>query len=137
MTDRVTYAQAAEILGCHVSNVPKLVRRGHLTSTRRREGALERRQVEQLAEARRIEQEARKRRTPKCYKRVDHRPDHDHDWLSPKQVAALLGVTATAVRQRLRRGRLPATESGGRWWIRRDLLEQVEAARLVRKTRQL
>ena len=29
----------------------------------------------------------------------------------------------------------PAVENGGRFWVRSDLLEQVDAARLVRKTR--
>ena len=67
--------------------------------------------------------------------RVDHRPDHVHEWLSPRQVAELLGVTRPAVQGRIRRGTLPAVESGGRFWVRRDLLEQVEAARLVRETR--
>jgi hypothetical protein len=28
----VTYEQAAAILGCHVSNVPKLIRKGQLTA---------------------------------------------------------------------------------------------------------
>ena len=31
----VTYAEAAAILGCHVSNVPKLIRKGELTKARR------------------------------------------------------------------------------------------------------
>ena len=66
---------------------------------------------------------------------VDLRPDHDHEWLTPSQVAELLGVTKPAVQGRINRGRLPAVKNGGRFWVRRDLLEQVEAARLVRKTR--
>jgi len=45
----------------------------------------------------------------------------------------MLGVTRPAVSGRIQRGKLPATENGGRYWVRRDLLEQVEAARLVRK----
>ena len=36
----MTYAQAAEVLGCHVSNVPKLVAKGYLESQPRRDGAL-------------------------------------------------------------------------------------------------
>jgi excisionase family DNA binding protein len=135
MASTVTYAQAAEMLACHVSNVPKLVRRGLLTSVRRREGALDRAEVEALAERRATEREARAARPPRRYQRVDYRPDTDHDWLSPRQVAELLGVTPTAVRRRIQRETMPATENGGRYWVRRDLLEQVEAARLVRKTR--
>ena len=131
---RVTYAQAATILGCHVSNVPKLIRRGLLTSTGQRGGSLNRDQVEALAQARAKESAALTRR-PRGYQRVDHRPDQDHEWLTPRQVAELVGVTPTAVRQRIHRERLPAVENGGRYWVRRDLLEQVEAARLVWRTR--
>ena len=50
MPDRVTYAEAARILGCHVSIVPKLIRKGHLHSEQRRDGALVRAEVEALAQ---------------------------------------------------------------------------------------
>ena len=36
---------------------------------------------------------------------------------------------------RIHRGKLPALENGGLDWVRRDHLEMVEAARLVRKAR--
>ena len=32
MSDGLTYAQSAAILGCHFSNVAKLIRKGDLTS---------------------------------------------------------------------------------------------------------
>ena len=54
----------------------------------------------------------------------------DCERLSPRQVAELLGVTRPTVQSRIHRGTLPAAENGGRPWVRRDLLEQVEAARL-------
>jgi excisionase family DNA binding protein len=119
--------------------VPKLIRRGELTprgATDRKLPSLARDQVLELAERR-----ARPRRAPTRPKhRVDHRPDPavygNRDWLSPAQVAQLLGITKQAVTGRIRRGRLPAVECGGRWWIRRDHLEQIEAAWLVTKTRQ-
>lgn len=132
---RVTYAEAAKILGCHVSNIPKLNRKGLLHSERRREGSLNRAEVEALAERRASEKAALVTREPRRYQRVDHRPDSEHEWLSPSQVAEMLGVTRPAVQGRINRGKLPAVQNGGRWWVRRDLLEQVEAARLVRKTR--
>lgn len=65
------------------------------------------------------------------------RPDADHEWLSPRWVAELLRVTRPAVMGRIHRGKLPAVENGGRFRRRQDLLEQVEAARLVRMTRRL
>jgi excisionase family DNA binding protein len=135
MATRVTYFEASAILGCHVSNVAKLVAKGELTSTGRRGASLDREQVEALAERRVAERQARATRPARKYQRVDHRPDTDHDWLSVRQVAQLLGVTRPAVQGRINRGKLPTVENGGRFWIRRDLLEQVEAARLVRKTR--
>ena len=131
----ITYEQAAAILGCHFSNVAKLIRKGDLTSTGKRGASLNREQVEALAERRAAERAAKAARPPRKYQRVDHRPDHDHEWLSVRQVAELLGVTRPAVMGRIHRGKLPSVENGGRYWVRRDHLEQVEAARLVRKTR--
>jgi len=132
----ITYAEAAEILGCHYSNVPKLIRKGHLTSRGRvGDGALDRSEVEALAERRRLASENFAPKPKPDRKRVELRPDSDHDWLSPREVAQLVGITPQAVIKRIHRERLPATEKDGRWWVRRDLLEQVEAARLAGKTR--
>jgi hypothetical protein len=137
MSDGLTYDQAAAILGCHFSNVAKLIRKGDLTSTGKRGASLSREQVEALAERRAVDRAAKAVRSPRKRQRVDHRPDPDHEWLSSGQVPGLLGVTRPAVRGRIHRGTLPAVESGGRFWVRRDHLEQVEAAWLVRKTRRL
>jgi hypothetical protein len=130
----VTYAEAAEILSCHISNVAKLVEKGQLNSTGQRGASFDREQVEQLALRREAKRQARAQR-PRGYQRIDHRPNGDHEWLSPREVAALLAVSPQAVTRRIRTQRLPAVENGGRHWVRRDLLEQVEAARLVRRTR--
>ena len=65
--DRVTFAQAAEILDCHVSNIPELIAKGHLVVHRepgRVRGHLERTDVLRLAEARAIAAAA-----PKVYAR--------------------------------------------------------------------
>ena len=68
--DLITHRQAAALLGCHLSNIPKLIRKGQLVSTGiqgRRTGTLNRAQVEQLAAERtRAEAERRLR-----YDRVD------------------------------------------------------------------
>jgi excisionase family DNA binding protein len=130
---KLSYSDAAAFLGCHVSNVAKLVAKGELTSTGKRGASLDRPQVEDLAQRRAAERQARATRPARKYQRVDHRPDPDHEWLSVRQVSQLLGVTRPAVQGRINRGKLPAVENGGR--LRRDLLEQVEAARLARKTR--
>ena len=59
MADGLTYEEAAAILGCHFSNVAKLIRKGDLTSTGKRGASLNRRQVEALAERRAAERAAR------------------------------------------------------------------------------
>jgi len=116
-------------------NVAKLIRKGDLTFTGKRGASLDREQVEALAERRADERAARAVRSPRIHQRVDYHPDQEHEWLSVPQVAGLLGVTPPAVSGRIHRGTLPATEKAGRFWVRWDLLEQVEAVRLVTKTR--
>ena len=133
---RITYAEASALLDCHVSNIPKLIARGQLTVHRepgRVRGHLLRTDVLQLAEVR-----AAAAAAPKVYvrpKKVDRRPDADHDWLTPAQAGRVVAITAMGIHQRIRRERLPAVKNQGRWWVRRDLLEQVEAARLAVRTR--
>ena len=65
MSDGLTYEQAAAILGCHFSNVAKLIRKGDLTSTGKRGASLNREQVEALAERRAAEREAKANRPPR------------------------------------------------------------------------
>jgi len=133
MSDGLTYEQAAAMLGCHVSNVAKLIRKGDLTSSGQRGASLNREQFEAPAERRAAERAAKAVCLPRKYQRVDLPPDPDHEWLSSGQVAELLGVTRPAVQGRIHRGTLPAVENGGRFWVRRDHLEQVGPARLVRR----
>lgn len=116
--DRVTYAQAATILGCHISNVPKLVHDGKLTSTGQRNAALDRRQVEAVARERAQERaaaaaRAEQRRTPT----PDPRPDPIHDWLTCPEAAEIIGITPQAVAKRLRAEKMPGVFHGGQWWI--------------------
>lgn len=129
---------SGHIAGPHLpggSRDPRLPREPRAQADSQGVGDLSREQVDALAERRAAERAARPARSPRKYQRVDHRPVQDHEWLAPRQVAELLGVTRPAVQGRIHRGTLPATENGGRYWVRRDLLEQGEAARFVRKTR--
>jgi excisionase family DNA binding protein len=64
MSDGLTYEQAAALLGCHFSNVAKLIRKGDLTSTGTRGASLSREQVEALAARRAAEREAKAARSP-------------------------------------------------------------------------
>ena len=128
----ITQAQAAEILGCHVSLIGKLVARSELTS-RGRSGraSLDRDQVlEVLAER---EERSRARTPPRRRKGRFEPPDAAHDGLTSAQAAELLGVSAVAVKLRCRRGRLPFVEKAGRRWFRRDHLELVRHADLVKR----
>ena len=60
-------------------------------------------------------------------------PDAEHDWLCTREAAALMGVSMPAISQRARRGRLPFVEHEGRRWFRRDHLELVKHADLVKR----
>jgi hypothetical protein len=60
LTTQLSYAEAATILGCHVSNnIPKLIAKGDLTSTGKRGASLDRAEVEALVERRVAERQAR------------------------------------------------------------------------------
>ena len=135
MTERVTYEEAAKILDCHISNVPKLVRRGELTSSGTRRGALSRVEVDALAHRR----SAKKQREHSSQLRgprgsITGRTRTTSGSL-PRQVAELVGITKPAVLKRIHRGKLPAVQGGGRFWVRYDHLELVERARLAQRVR--
>lgn len=137
--ESLTYAQAAALLDCHVSNIPKYIRRGLLTSHGGRGtkgGSLDRREVEALAERRREEAAARERRRQE--KSVDPRPDTMHDWLTVAEAAEVIGLTPDAVRKRAGKGKLPHVVHRGKVWVRwehAELAANVRAARLTRKIR--
>ena len=98
MSHALTYAQAAAILECHLSNVAKLVAKGQLTSRGQvRDGALDRPEVEALAERRAAKRAAKTTRSPRKYQRVDHRPDHE---LPAPAVAAAAPSSSSAATHR-------------------------------------
>jgi pyruvate/2-oxoglutarate dehydrogenase complex dihydrolipoamide acyltransferase (E2) component len=123
----VTQRQAAELLGVHVSAVPKIVRRGDLTP---RDGrpSLSQDQVVELAAARAAAAAALERRrttsTP-----GPRPPDKEHDWLLGPAAAAVLGCTQIALQGRSARGQVPYTVHDRRRWYRLDLIELVVRAR--------
>lgn len=131
MTVWITQTQAAEILGCHVSLIPKLIAKGELTSRGRiGRASMPRDQVLELRAKR--EQRAQEPRNPPRERKGRYEPpDAEHDWLTGVQAAELLGVSTVAVSKRCRRGRLPFVEKAGRRWFRRDHLELVKHADLA------
>ena len=129
----ITQPQAAEILGCHVSLIGKLVARGELTSRGRTgRASLDRDRVLKLR-AEREERSREPRNPPRQRKGWSEPPDTAHDWLTSVQAAELLGVSTVMINKRSRRGRLPFVEKAGRRWFRRDHLELVRHADLVKR----
>lgn len=127
MSEWVTGREAAQILGVHVSAVPKMVRRGDLTPRNGRRPFLRRADVEALRDRRAVPKPV------KAPRPAPQPPDAEHEWLSSNEAAALMGVGRTAVIVRARRGRLPSELHDGRRWFRRDHLELVKRADAVRR----
>ncbi|WP_231251036.1 hypothetical protein [Nocardioides furvisabuli] len=132
MADWITVREAAQVLGVHISAVPKMIRRGDLTKRAKRP-VLDRGEVIAYRNARLAAQEAlaSERERPQQPKP----PDLEHDWLSADAAAAVMGVTRVAVNARARRGRVPSVLSGGRRWYRRDHLELVMRAQAAKRNR--
>ena len=135
VTEWITQPQAAKLLGCHVSLIGKLVAKGELTSRGRYgRASLDRDQVLKVLAER--EERSRALRTPSRQRKGRFEPPNaEHAWLTSPQAAELLGVSAVAVNRRCRRGRLPFVEKAGRRWFRRDHLELVRHADLVKRPR--
>jgi hypothetical protein len=117
----ITQAQVAEILGCHVSLVAKLVSKGELTSRGRHgRASLDRDQVLALRAER--ERRAQAPKPPRTRTGRFEPPDAEHDWLTSAQAADLLGVSAVAATSALaaagcRSSRRPGGDgSGGITW---------------------
>lgn len=136
MSDWITAREAAEILGVHKATIPKMRRRGDLTT--RPDGerpAFHRQQVIALRDRRaqpRPEQPS-SLPGPPHEPWVAGPPDDAYVWLTSDQAAALMGVTRNAVNDRAKRGRLPSEMHDGRRWFRRDHLELVRRADQVKR----
>lgn len=96
----ITVWEAAEILGAHISAVPKMVRRGDLT-LRKQRPRLNRAQVEALRDARALPKPERAKWAPRL-------PDEEHEWLLAPAAAVVLGCSVVAVRTRAVQGRVPS-----------------------------
>ena len=131
----------AGILGVHPQTVAKMVARGELTSRGPSGlmGSLDRDEVLAVSVARRgaAERKRRERETRAGRQRIstEQPPDDEHAWLRTLEAAEFMGVSTPAISKRARRGRLPYVEHGGRRWFRRDHLELVKHADLVKRPR--
>lgn len=133
MSEWITFREAAEILNCHVSLIPKMLRRGDLTSRRERPSLL-RGDVEALRDRRAERPTGVSRETP-VGSATPQPPDDKHEWLLAPEAGAVMGVGPEAVKIRARRGRLPSELHDGRRWFRRDLLELVKRADEVKRSK--
>lgn len=132
MAEWITAREAAQILGVHLSAIPKMIRRGDL-SKRPQRPVLNRAEVIAYRDARRAAQQAPP--TPRPFKGPPALPDHEHDWLSSEGAAMIMGVSRVAVNARARRGRIPSVLLNGRRWYRRDHLELVLRAAAAKRER--
>lgn len=129
----MTHREAALLLGVHMSLIPKMLRRGDLTSRRKRP-SLSRDEVLELATARK-ERAAERERRRKIPRLAGPRPpDEEHEWLLVPTAAVVLGCSEGALRMRANRGRVPFTVQGGRRWFRLDHLELLVRAQVARST---
>jgi hypothetical protein len=131
----ITGREAAQILGVHISAIPKMVRRGDL-APRRERPSLSRGAVVALASRREAAAAERERRraTPPARPQP---PDDEHEWLLAPAAAAVLGCSVVAVRARANRGRVPSTVADGRRWFRLDHLELAVRAEVAQQRRQV
>jgi hypothetical protein len=136
MTEWMTHREAAELLGVHVSLIPKLIRRGDL-NTRGAWPSLSRVEVLELARVRQERDAERARRREGRRSSGPRPPDHEHDWLLAPAAAVVLGCSEIALKGRAVRGQVPYTVHDGRRWFRLDLLELVVRARAARSALQV
>lgn len=133
----VSYAAAAEIVGCGEDTIRRHVKAG---AFRRRNvvGArpsLERTSVEAFAERWRVDAAAsEQRRRERDWKRAEPSwpPDIAGDvWLDAATAALVLRISRTRVNQLSDQDRLPFTSVGRRRWYRRSHIEQIASARAL------
>lgn len=127
----ITVREAADILGVHMSAVPKMIRRGDLKPREKRPKLL-RSEVVALAD-RRTEQSAARVARRASRGHAPQPPDTAHDWLLVAPAAAVLNLSAGTLSNRVSQGRVPCTVHDHRRWFRLDLLEQIVRARHVER----
>lgn len=127
----ITRGRAAEILGCSISTVDRLITIGelHPRQAADRYPSLDDGEVAQVAAARALAREHLTCRRIEREKAKPLPPDDGYLWLTASQAGRVLGITQRAIYKRIQRGTIPYTEHRGRYWFRRDLVELVRNAR--------
>lgn len=125
----LSFRQAAELVGCSEGAIATAVADGLVKQRRvhRTRPSVERASVERFAETWQRRQERRAERRER--RAAPGPPSDEHVWLDSQTAALLLGVGRTRVSQLAARGSLPHRRYAGRLWFRRDLVEQIAAAR--------
>ncbi|MDP3893293.1 helix-turn-helix domain-containing protein [Nocardioides sp.] len=136
-TTWISWAVAADLVGCPISAVVAAVRQGAIETRgggRSPRPSLRRSSVEAWATTWAEQEERRRAEALPCRAllRRNKPPLDGHVWLSRTETALVLGVSAKHVSQLTRAGKVPAIRAGHRHWYRRDHVERVAAARTFR-----
>lgn len=129
----ISFATAAEILGCSVRTVQRYAYEGRFIRPDRPElrghPSLRLDSVLDLREQLAADRTERERRR---HQQASGPPDREHRWLRSPQVAEMLGVSRTRVDQLVREGRIPYTAKGKRRWYRAQDITVLRKARAFR-----
>ena len=129
----ISFAKAAEIIGCSVGTVQKFARQGRFVRPGRDElrgkPSLGLESVLEVREQYLAEQVERERRRQR---RTVGPPDQDHRWLRSTEVAEVLGISRSRVDQLVRDGRIPFTTNGKLRWYRGEDVTVLRKSRAFR-----
>lgn len=137
----ITYAEAADIVGCARGTITKAVARGditHRTAPNRQRGgpaSLDRHSVQAFAQQRaqlttETQREAIQRLEAQAERAALSQPPRDGQvWLDAATTAIVLGLSVSRVKQLAAADRVPHQRQGRRLWFRRTDVEQLAAAR--------
>lgn len=126
MTEWVSHATAAELVGCSANTIEQ-----HLDEIvhRPRKGgrpSLDRASVEEWGEAWRTTRTAM---NPRREPADESAPNDGEVWLDATTAGLVLGCSSQYVNRLAVQERIPATRRGRRWWLRRWDVESYAAAR--------
>lgn len=124
----LTWAQAAELVGCPVPTIDWNKRMGRIRSRRQRP-SLDRTSVEEFAQWWRARRDNREERRALGVERNWRQPPEPSGWLSSTEAATHMGCTAHHIAYLANTGELKATKSGGRLWFRETSVTSFVAER--------
>lgn len=127
----VSAAEAARIVGCSQNAILRAAHRGEITQRRvpRQRPSLARSSVEEFKALWTSRVSARAGAQQPAGRPASAPLDDQHEWLSTRQAAQVLGLSASRINQLARLEMLPATTRANRRWYRADHLRLLRNAR--------